>query len=1427
MDERRLTAWLIMQGYLAPDQVKTALEEQLRLKRGGTDVDIIEVARRQRLVTDEQVIEILTKTGYQPPRQAAPAAKAEPAPKADKRPAPPPSEEESLDSLDSVSGVGAVSEDEDLSTPSERVPAIDAAEAAKELPAGGVRKRGMSSASYAAAKRRGDGAIVNVLVGGLIAGGALIILMMVGGGSSSSGTHTSEATPTPTQTNRADELLDRLREGVKALESQNLPGESRKRDIAKLEALVEELRREKLLVSQGRIVEKLAMQLARLSGKEGPKPPPELDRTQEAEAAWAALADSFQKILWLSLQQPRNELLRGAELVRGVNLRKRVSDELQAVSEKGADAIASLVSAPDLHPILGVGGYSSILRECERFPEDLRETERWKRWSGILARFKQLQRVAREFEEALRLADEAAQRGDIKRAREAFSVSRYASDAWFKATLDYLSRPEVIAAFEARAKEVAGGGPIVRRRVVPRPGGEGSQTDWGTNWRERFLNLERAWKKAQKAPDERKSIVAQLVELLKETESLAKASFPTCREVVFFYDEHLKLFKDEPTDLGPPLKRHHELYFQGALARATGPATLRDLDRWCADHGYEAWRGQLRPLLRLVGGAGVAKADRGREVKRTGRAQARQAVEAFSDKRLGIVVKGFEGLLDWMDKRGYAPKEVKEELDAMLARGIERAGDPVAGQRLRDRLSRLEHKPKGDGSGEAKAYQKQLANVIKEAVDRSLKAVEKCVASGEPGLAFDLFSYVLQLDPENDRAHKGLGHIKVGDKWLRRFLATRLQAGWSWDPKLAWKKVGSDARYAKGEVYDLGTNQWSELAAANKVHADAGNPWIIDTEHFKLRSTADLDVSAQVAERLEAFYLQLFRQYDLFFMDKGGAKLIFGMSAMQSKPLVVNFYRTQEQFKQHSNPPTEWAAGFYSGGKHASFFYATGGWTVLQHEIVHQILGETAGGGGGDAWLAEGAAVYLEDAFFREGVLTLGEKQHHQRIVAYESAERSGGKEHKLLDMLKFRTSQDWDSGDIAKNYRGAGAVVYFLCNFDGGRYRGDFVEYLRAAYNGQRPKLGDFFGIPENVLDLLMRRFYDPNAKLELPGGGKAASAEDLAAAQDALSKVSKKKVVDVDQLAAAYELLRNALGGSEGKEADKARREAVRTLAALRKRLAGNLEKAIKGAVAPKEMVARLGKLKELQGAALRAINDKGAYPDADHGKVGQPFVDQQVKALTEYWSQVPPIFDEPELKAALDVLELSEPWLGELGADAKARGKGKKELVEELQEKCGCRGFDFTPELKKAKDYNERVYAFNEAQTQIPPESREQVKVLNDYRLMLGLHALALDDRLYQCAAKHTAWMEQAGNMTHDEPSPARRTPMLRAKLEGYPDGVGENVAFGYPTATSVHWGWYNSSGHHRNMVYEKFWVIGVAKSGTYWTQNFGMGKPTSLQ
>ncbi|MEL7207768.1 MAG: HRDC domain-containing protein, partial [Actinomycetota bacterium] len=57
----------------------------------------------------------------------------------------------------------------------------------------------------------------------------------------------------------------------------------------------------------------------------------------------------------------------------------------------------------------------------------------------------------------------------------------------------------------------------------------------------------------------------------------------------------------------------------------------------------------------------------------------------------------------------------------------------------------------------------------------------RALGAGEPGLAFDLFNYVLVLDPENDAAHRGLGHTKRKGHWIRRFRAEQLAKGLEWE----------------------------------------------------------------------------------------------------------------------------------------------------------------------------------------------------------------------------------------------------------------------------------------------------------------------------------------------------------------------------------------------------------------------------------------------------------------------------------------------------------------------------------------------------------------------------------------------------------------------------------------------------------------------
>ena len=43
--------------------------------------------------------------------------------------------------------------------------------------------------------------------------------------------------------------------------------------------------------------------------------------------------------------------------------------------------------------------------------------------------------------------------------------------------------------------------------------------------------------------------------------------------------------------------------------------------------------------------------------------------------------------------------------------------------------------------------------------------------------------------------------------------------------------------------------------------------------------------------------------------------------------------------------------------------------------------------------------------------------------------------------------------------------------------------------------------------------------------------------------------------------------------------------------------------------------------------------------------------------------------------------------------------------------------------------------------------------------------------------------------------------------------------------VHWGFYYSSGHHRNLLLRAWTHVGIGRSGQYWTQDFGAGEPQS--
>jgi uncharacterized protein YkwD len=133
---------------------------------------------------------------------------------------------------------------------------------------------------------------------------------------------------------------------------------------------------------------------------------------------------------------------------------------------------------------------------------------------------------------------------------------------------------------------------------------------------------------------------------------------------------------------------------------------------------------------------------------------------------------------------------------------------------------------------------------------------------------------------------------------------------------------------------------------------------------------------------------------------------------------------------------------------------------------------------------------------------------------------------------------------------------------------------------------------------------------------------------------------------------------------------------------------------------------------------------------------------------------------------------------------------------------------------------------------PAEREQVRVTNEYRLMMGgrrspagdvhpIRALRIHPQLVQAARGHSSDMATLGFFDHfNTRVPAKRTPDDRIKLAGYPMlGCSENIAQGQSTPDGAHGRWLRSSGHHRNLLTPGWVEMGSGQSGSFWTQNYG--------
>jgi uncharacterized protein YkwD len=99
-----------------------------------------------------------------------------------------------------------------------------------------------------------------------------------------------------------------------------------------------------------------------------------------------------------------------------------------------------------------------------------------------------------------------------------------------------------------------------------------------------------------------------------------------------------------------------------------------------------------------------------------------------------------------------------------------------------------------------------------------------------------------------------------------------------------------------------------------------------------------------------------------------------------------------------------------------------------------------------------------------------------------------------------------------------------------------------------------------------------------------------------------------------------------------------------------------------------------------------------------------------------------------------------------------------------------------------------------------------------------AVTWNNQLEAAAYVHSADMNQNNFFSHTAPNGSNGG--VRITNAGYTwKTYGENIASGYRTEGDVVKGWVESEGHCKNIMNKNFKEMGVARVGTYWTQEFG--------
>ena len=432
---------------------------------------------------------------------------------------------------------------------------------------------------------------------------------------------------------------------------------------------------------------------------------------------------------------------------------------------------------------------------------------------------------------------------------------------------------------------------------------------------------------------------------------------------------------------------------------------------------------------------------------------------------------------------------------------IRKLASPIETRLLRDaRLPRLAEEPIPENlsPGETE-YRGRLRAIRREYAAEIYRLSRSALRTRFVSYAMQLVREVTFHDPDHKSARAVLGYRRFTDpdrrddpsyagEWVTRFEASKRlpPTRHIWHDRFGWILKAHVDRYEGGERYYK--RRWISVEREAELRRDFRNAWVVETEHFKVRTNVSLERGVEVAKALEDFHAFLLTTFASFFETPAELEKRFAGSGSRSsrvrpRQMDVHYFASRDEYNTvvatALKLPVSTIAmtnGTYLEGTQTSCFFdqpdKPEAQQTLFHEATHQILdlhttadrlraiNQRAGRSGArrpwviaehdNYWIVEGIACYMESFRRDGGVFSLGDPEHgrfqHARYRMVEDNWYRPLAEFSAMGRDEFQADPE-----LARVYTQSSGLAHFLMHYDNGRYRDALIELLSQLY---RPNL-------------------------------------------------------------------------------------------------------------------------------------------------------------------------------------------------------------------------------------------------------------------------------------------------------------------------------------------------------------------------------------